>query len=63
MKSTKLAINKIKLGFCTKTREIKEKRGKPRNKETPAIHLKEVVCRLERGRSKEESNFTSHPGL
>lgn len=46
----------MELGFSTEPREIKEKREVPINKEIPGTHLKEIVCRLEGGRSKEESD-------
>lgn len=46
----------MKLGFSPELREIKEKRENPINKDIAGTHLKEIVCRLEGSRSKEESN-------
>lgn len=50
----------MELGFCIEPREIKDERKNPINKEIPGTHLKEIVCRLEGGRSKEESNVLFH---
>lgn len=45
----------MELRFSTESREIKKKEN-PINEEIPGTHLKEIVCKLEGSRIKEESD-------
>lgn len=52
MPSTKLAMTRVKLGFCAEAREVKEKRRSLRNQGLPVSPLVESICRPKKGRSK-----------